>query len=243
MPDHRPHCPDLNRPFPPRRIIVAYGAHLSRFQHRLYTIDFICCDLLSLALQAAGGGITSHATNEKNHEHGLNIMVTGLCLMFPPSWSLSSGAGTLLHVSRALARVVPTRRTLLYGILARFAASFMVSVSSAVTIANTFLGLRLATLGILIRSCFRVTELSHGFGSNLANQQVTFMILEGNMIVIASVTLTSLYPGVAFQGSWAEADFTVWHSHKHGAVDEGDAEGGANDTGEAEIVVFQIMEK
>ena len=32
-----------------------------------------------------------------------------------------------------------------------------------------FLGLNLATLCILIRSCFRVAELSHGFGSKLAN--------------------------------------------------------------------------
>ena len=71
------------------------------------------------------------------------------------------------------------------------------------------------------------------------------MILEGVMIVIASVTLTSSHshPGVAFQGSWAEADFTLWHTVKHGAVDEGDAEGAANEAGEAETVVVQIMEK
>ena len=62
------------------RIIVAYGVHLSRFQPRVYTIGFICCDLLSLALQAAGGGITSYATTEKKHKHGVNIMVTGLSL-------------------------------------------------------------------------------------------------------------------------------------------------------------------
>ena len=69
------------------------------------------------------------------------------------------------------------------------------------------------------------------------------MILEGAMIVIASVTLTALHPGVAFQGSWAEADFTVWSVHKHGAVDEGDADGTANEAGEAETVVVQIVEK
>ena len=106
-----------------------------------------------------------------------------------------------------------------------------------------FLGLSLATLCILIRSCFRVAELSHGFGSKLANQQVTFMILEGAMIVIASATLTTLHPGVAFQGSWAEADFTLWHTVKHGAVDEGDVGGAADEAREAETVVVQIMEK
>ena len=111
------------------------------------------------------------------------------------------------------------------------------------SIANMFVGLNLATLCILIRSCFRVAELSHGFGSKLANQQVTFMILEGAMIMIASVTLTFLHPGVAFQGSWAKADFMVWGSHKHVAFYEGDAEGAANEAGEAETVVVEIVEK
>lgn len=63
------------------------------------------------------------------------------------------------------------------------------------------------------------------------------MILEGAMIVIASVTLTALHPGVAFQGSWAEADFTVWGAHKHVACDEGDTDGAADEAGEAETVV------
>ena len=61
-----------------------------------------------------------------------------------------------------------------------------------------FLRSSLATLCILIRSRFRVAELSDGFGSKLANRRVTYMILEGAMILIASVTLTSLHPGVAF---------------------------------------------
>ncbi len=104
-------------------------------------------------------------------------------------------------------------------------------------------GLGLATLCVLIRSCFRVAELSHSFGSKLAKQQVTFMILEGAMIVIASVTLTCLHPGVAFQGSWAKANFTVWRSRKHGAVDESDAEGASNEAGKAETVVVKIVEK
>ena len=69
------------------------------------------------------------------------------------------------------------------------------------------------------------------------------MILEGAMIVIASVTLMSLHPGVAFQGSWADADFMVWHSHKHSVVDEGDAEEAVNEAEEAETVVVNIIEK
>ena len=80
MPDYWPHFVSGAIYFCLARILVAYGAHLSRFQPRVYTVGFVCCDLLSLALQAAGGSITSYATTEEKHKHGVNIMVTGLSL-------------------------------------------------------------------------------------------------------------------------------------------------------------------
>ena len=69
------------------------------------------------------------------------------------------------------------------------------------------IALGLATTCILIRSSFRVAELSQGFHGALANQQVTFMVLEGAMIIIAVCALTAYHPGVAFNGAWAKANF------------------------------------
>lgn len=73
-------------------------------------------------------------------------------------------------------------------------------------------GLALGTLTITIRSCFRVAELSGGFHGSLANNQSTFMILEGAMIGIASLSLTCLHPGIGFRGTWADADFSFFPS-------------------------------
>lgn len=75
-------------------------------------------------------------------------------------------------------------------------------------------GLSLATLTITIRSSFRVAELSGGFHGSLANNQSTFMVLEGAMIGIASLCLTTLHPGLAFRGTWADANFNFFHSKK-----------------------------
>ncbi|KFY07181.1 hypothetical protein V492_07377 [Pseudogymnoascus sp. VKM F-4246] len=57
-----------------------------------------------------------------------------------------------------------------------------------------------ATLAIFIRTCFRVAELSGGFSGPLIQNEVSYMILEGSMIVIASALLTIGHPGIAFQG-------------------------------------------
>lgn len=74
------------------------------------------------------------------------------------------------------------------------------------------IGLSVATLTIFIRSCFRVAELSSGFHGSLANNEVSFMILEGAMVVTACLVLTILHPGVCFQGEWRAANFKIGKS-------------------------------
>jgi hypothetical protein len=75
----------------------------------------------------------------------------------------------------------------------------------------TTVGLTVATLAIFVRSIFRVAELREGFNGPLANDEVTFMILEGAMMVIATLCLTVLHPGYCFGGYW---DQTSWKSIK-----------------------------
>lgn len=64
-----------------------------------------------------------------------------------------------------------------------------------------------STSTIFIRSVFRVAELSGGFHGPLANNQISFMILEGAMVCIACLCLTLLHPGLCFQGEWRAANF------------------------------------
>lgn len=71
------------------------------------------------------------------------------------------------------------------------------------------LALLVSTIAILIRSSFRVAELSGGFHGALANNETTFMVLDGVMIIAAIAVLTVLHPGVSFQGAWSAANFTL----------------------------------
>ncbi len=75
------------------------------------------------------------------------------------------------------------------------------------TLLTLIVALVFATIFIFVRSCFRVAELSGGFGSALANNQITFMILEGAMIVSACLCLTFFHPGRAFGGGWKTAGY------------------------------------
>lgn len=75
-------------------------------------------------------------------------------------------------------------------------------------------GLGVAAITIFVRSIFRVAELSGGFDGSLANNQITFMILEGAMIVSACIALTVGHPGPAFRGLWNTMNFPLWGKQK-----------------------------
>ncbi len=68
--------------------------------------------------------------------------------------------------------------------------------------------LALAGVFIFVRSVFRCAELSGGFDGPLANEEVTFMVLEGTMIALACVLLTASHPGLAVgTEAWAAASW------------------------------------
>jgi hypothetical protein len=60
----------------------------------------------------------------------------------------------------------------------------------------------IASITIWIRCIFRVAELSNGFNSALANNEIAFMVLEGAMIIIACLCLTAFHPGLCLDIAW-----------------------------------------
>ena len=94
-----------------------------------------------------------------------------------------------------------------------------------------FIGaLGLATVCIFIRSVFRVAELSGGFHGPLDNQQATYMVLEGVMVITASTALTLFHPGPCFAGRWKAAHFFRKSKGKE-AVLEGNGASGTEQEG------------
>ncbi|KAL3425376.1 RTA1 like protein [Phlyctema vagabunda] len=176
------------------RIVIVYGEHLSRFKPRTYTLVFCTCDLISLVLQAVGGAIASSADTQDDSDLGKNIMLAGLgfqvfslalfalaCGEF--AWRVRSSKG-----SRNERYTELTRSKLFKGFL---------------------ISLFVASATIFARCVYRCVELSGGFHSELfVSHEAVFMILEGGMISIATISLTLFNPAMCFRGAWHEANFT-----------------------------------
>jgi hypothetical protein len=115
-----------------------------------------------------------------------------------------------LHRVFAKIKTYGTTKTLEFMDLGFSRHFFMVSLGFEVLcihalMASTNLALGIATIAIITRSIFRAIELSDGFGGELANNEVLYMILEPPMISLAVIALTLCHLGVCFQGTWSSA--------------------------------------
>lgn len=186
------------------RIIIFHGQQISRFSPRTYAITFMTNDFISLVLQGAGGGLAATANNNSESETGRNIMIAGVVfqvvslLIFMGLWM-----EFLLRLCRSSSSAKDQRFAELRD--AKRFAWFQYALSAAVVL-------------VFVRSVYRVAELQQGFNGPIANNQVSFMILEGPMIFLAVLVMTVLHPGIAFGNNLHSATWSITQSRKSASV-------------------------
>jgi hypothetical protein len=170
------------------RTISIFGSHLSRIPQKWIIIIFILSDFTSLVLQAGGGAIAVIANDYSFELIGIHLMLAGLALQ------VFSLVVVLLIAADFAWRCARNRRS--------WDERYEV-IRSRRWFRGFVYGLLVATATILVRSSFRVAELTGGFHGKLWNSEVAFMVLDGAMVAIACLCLTGFHPGLAFHGRWA----------------------------------------
>ncbi|KIM93548.1 hypothetical protein OIDMADRAFT_46178 [Oidiodendron maius Zn] len=152
-----------------------------------YTRIFIPCDLGSLLLQAAGGGIASAASHSgKNPNTGDNIMIAGLSIQV-----VTLLIFMILCVDFAL-RSYKRYRSM--GEDAFDQNPIFVQTRGSLRFKGFVGTLTLATICIFWRSVYRVAELSEGWTGNLIRHQWLFVGFEGIMVIVTCLALNVFNP-------------------------------------------------
>ncbi|KAL8813899.1 MAG: hypothetical protein Q9223_006842 [Gallowayella weberi] len=155
----------------------------SRLVPRWYTWIFIGCDLFSLILQGAGGGIAASADTDSASDVGANLMLAGIVWQVFTLVVFAALAGDfILRVKGARSNLTLAAAELLQSTKFRL---FTV-------------GLVTAYLTILIRCVYRIAELAGGWKNDIMQNETEFIVLEGVVIVIAVFCLTAFHPGYCF---------------------------------------------
>ncbi|RFN49909.1 phospholipid-translocating atpase [Fusarium flagelliforme] len=168
-------------------IVALFGPDWSLLKPKLYTIIFIGADIVSLALQAAGGGIaaTSRPGDLDVVNLGNDIMMAGIAFQV-----------VTLSVFVTLATTFFIRRTL--GVRIFPLAGNALQAWESARFRWFIAGLSTAFLTIYIRCVYRIAEMRGGWGNEMMKEQIPFILLEGVMILIATAAQTILHPGYFF---------------------------------------------
>jgi len=175
-----------------RRIVTAFGPENSRIAPKWYTRIFIPCDVISLVLQGAGGGMASVASQQVGGDitTGDNIMIAGLVFQV---FTLMIFIGCALDFA---VRVMLRHR--------RLGASALDQSEAAVAMRQSWLfrgclgALALSSICIFWRCGFRVAELSGGWTGPIMADQNLFIGFESVMITIACTSLNIFHPSFCF---------------------------------------------
>ncbi|KAG6131294.1 hypothetical protein E4U12_003802 [Claviceps purpurea] len=156
------------------KTILSLAPQLSRFNPVFFYWIFIPFDVVCLALQAAGGAMST--TSSGQDKSGVNISLAGLALQVIVLTAFAAFfADYMIRYVRS-----SNRRSFDWRLQAFFG------------------GLVTSTLLILARCAYRVAELKDGYDGHLIREEAPFIGLEGVLIVLAAVVLCFGHPGLVF---------------------------------------------
>ncbi|KAE8152826.1 RTA1 like protein-domain-containing protein [Aspergillus avenaceus] len=164
-----------------KHVILSLGPEYSRLKPKLFTWIFIGCDIGSLILQAAGGGVAAAAGSDQLDlvNAGNNIIITGIA--FQVATMSVCGLLALEYFVRYIRQRGSVEKSLGNGDGWRI---------KLVIFADVF-----AYFTVLIRCIYRIPEMAGGWGNPLMQREDEFLVLDGMMVALACLSLTALHPG------------------------------------------------
>ncbi|KAI5481303.1 hypothetical protein MNV49_004925 [Pseudohyphozyma bogoriensis] len=147
-------------------IIGEIAPHNSSLSANAFKIIFITADIITIALQGAGGGMAGSAETDAGVATGSNIMLAGIVAQLVVMVIYSVYGAVWIAKSRKA--LDDKTKMLLYGMI-------------------------ISSLAIEVRGVYRTAELAQGFHGALADNQMTFL-LDAIPSSIATIALNVFHP-------------------------------------------------
>ncbi|KAK4144529.1 RTA1 like protein-domain-containing protein [Dichotomopilus funicola] len=196
-----------------KHVCLALNPALSRVRPRLYPFIFVPMDVSCLLVQAIGGSLAASGarTNYVMTQHGNRCIIAGIVLQVVVLGFFGITAGDyLVRVKKWVNSPEATPEALAIWKDKKFRL-FVYAVGGAYT-------------GILIRCIYRIAEMAGGWGNYIMQDEPSFVVLEGFMVLIAGVLLAISNPGYLFPQMAANKSASNTTDDSAQSADNGDAE-------------------
>ncbi|PPQ82458.1 hypothetical protein CVT25_007255 [Psilocybe cyanescens] len=172
------------------RIIRTLGPDYSRITPKRYTILFCTSDVVTLVIQAIGGGMAASANTNAGSNTGSHVMLVGIILQLLIIIVYSICGAEFYY--RYIKRRPFEGRTQTYGNLPVGGTHDGRLTPNIKLMSYT---LFFSAIFFFIRSIYRVAELADGWNGRIIQTQVYFNVLDGAMIILAIYSLNIFHPG------------------------------------------------
>ncbi|KAJ3543830.1 hypothetical protein NM688_g5815 [Phlebia brevispora] len=170
-------------------LVHRLGSQYSWLSARYYSRVFLTFDLISLIIQAAGGGIAASSNTVSTENLGGNIMLAGIVLQMV-ALGLFMILGLQFFISyfnnRPVREKYSANRSTLTLTNGRAWNGKLKALSGALAFASGVL---------MIRAVYRTIELADGWNGPVISTQVYFNVFDGAMVTLAMYTLNVFHPG------------------------------------------------
>lgn len=175
---------------------------------RLYPRIFIPSDVIALAIQSVGGAMSSSENEDSGLSTGVKITIVGLvlqlvslCVVFVLFLSITIPNRTKLFGRRKQQVYSEQQPQDSKSPRDTSPSEINPEVPQFSSIRNFIIIIMIATFLIVVRSAYRVAELSSGLSGSLITNQWAFMIMDGLIILIATALLTWGHPNLLLRGN------------------------------------------
>ncbi|CAH2450855.1 Putative integral membrane transporter or flippase [Komagataella phaffii CBS 7435] len=173
------------------KLCSIFGEGHSKLKPMSYAKIFIICDLVSIIIQAVGGGMAaSAAANYENADTGTHIMVAGLAFQVA---SMTLFLYFWFDMCYSIYKVYRTSENPDDEFNDEFKDIRQRPMFNTFPVAIT-----LSTLFVYVRCIYRVAELSEGWRGHLITEEIYFLILDSLMMCLAIVIMLIYFPGFVF---------------------------------------------
>ncbi|KAL2755349.1 hypothetical protein ACRALDRAFT_1082382 [Sodiomyces alcalophilus JCM 7366] len=195
-----------------KHLVMWYGSQYSFMKPALYPWIFVGSDFVSILIQAVGGVIASMATEEEIPDEamldlGNALLIAGV--VFQVVNMVFCGGLMLVYFwrrhtaikSSAAAASAATGHGYASGSESSVNAEKAAGRSSSAEDKKVHIfiyAIVASYIFIIIRCIYRIPEMQSGWGSDLMQNEATFLALDGAMILIAVTVVTAIHPAFFF---------------------------------------------
>ncbi|OTB09291.1 hypothetical protein M426DRAFT_316575 [Hypoxylon sp. CI-4A] len=175
------------------RIIAVYGEEFRSWRPAWYTFLFHALTIVPIVLELAGALVSTIHDGRQSVDTGVRLLLVGFVIQL---------VALAIFIGHAMLFAIAVR-TRHHALDVKYAGIY-----NSVSFKGFLLAFFLATLLLVLRTAFRTVVVAEGYDNSIAQSETLLLVLDGLMVLLATLMLLVFFPSRILGDSWTEISAT-----------------------------------